>query len=404
MSQLEQQDHDQWGEPLAAAKTESLHAWNLAWDQAMHFIDDPFETLSLANESDEAFALGSVFCAVYRVLGAGRLDDEAMSVDVERARRRASSEREVAHVAALEHLAAGNFTAAGDAFDEWALGRRDFAAVRFAHDIWLHVGDEKSRLRSSMAAVETWEQHHGWNLIAGQYAFALEESGLFEEAERAGYMALDADPQDVWARHALCHLYESLEDSDRGIDLLRTSEEIWTAQDGLAVHMWWHLCLRLIATGQLDEVLNIHDRLVPVATTPFRLGDLCSMLWRLELVGVDVGDRWGPLAESYANLDERHTCGFIDLHMAMAFTRSPDHPEAAIFFSPKFGVSTPQSGHQTPQNEQTMVEVAGPLALAIRDRDVAALRCLQPELHRIGGSNVQRDIVPLTITHWEKSL
>ena len=76
----------------------------------------------------------------------------------------------------------------------------------------------------------------------------------------------------------------------------------------LSGHLWWHLCLPLIDAGETDRVLEIYDRHVsdcdPDMVT--RLNDGASLLWRLELAGVDVGHRWEPLAAKWMAHLEGH--------------------------------------------------------------------------------------------------
>lgn len=390
---------DAWGEPIDSSSSESVEAWNDAWAAAMHFTGDPFELLALANARDDGFAMGSVFCGVYRVLGGAPSAAPELIGDLDRARSRAASPRERAHVAALEHLVAGEFTLAARRWDQIAGEGHDFAAVRFAHDIYLHVGDSARRLRSSQRAIDRWSSDDpSWSLIVGQHAFSLEEAGFYGEAEELGWQALEADPLDLWALHALAHVYETIEDQQKSLALLRGREQTWSAQDQLAVHIWWHLALRLIDAGQYDETLQIHDSLVPASTTPFRLCDLTSMLWRLELRGVDVGDRWVNLADAFAIRPERHTTGFLDLHAAMVYSRLPDHHAAQAFFD---GVHTSHASGGT-ENDDTFRRVVAPLVDAIRTSTVdprnaaSMLENVDARLHRIGGSIAQRDIVMLT--------
>ena len=130
-----------------------------------------------------------------------------------------------------------------------------------------------------------------------------------------------------------------------------------------------------------------------------RLCDLTSLLWRLELVGVDVADRWSLLAYRWATIAERHTCGFIDLHAALVFLRRSSHSGAATFFA---GVA---ASHPTPvsENARTFGEVVRPLLAAFRshaegDHPAAITRLdnLAQDTHRIGGSNAQRELITLT--------
>ena len=384
---------------MTAGEEASVQAWDEAWDDLLHFRGDPLGRLAEPNRADESFALGPVFCAAYRLLAGAPPDAPEIAADLDRAGRRARAEREVGHAAAVAALAAGEFTEAGRRWEALARGTRDLAAVRLTHDVYLHVGDDRGKLQASADAVGSWSAGDpGWGFVQGQHSFALEESGRYSEAERFGWAALEHDPLDLWALHALAHVYESTGDQVSALGLLRGRQATWSDQHALAVHIWWHLALRLIAAGRLDEALGIHDDQAPAATTAFSLCDLASLLWRLELAGTDVGGRWAGLADAFAARRERHTCGFLDLHAALVYARCPDHPEASVFFS---GVSAAHAGADS-ENADIFGSVVRPLAEAIRvgDADPAgALRLLDAiggGLHRIGGSVVQRDLVYMT--------
>ena len=159
--------------------------------------------------------------------------------------------------------------------------------------------------------------------------------------------------------------------------------------------MWWHLALRYLAVGRYEDALALHDDRVDDATTPFRLCDMTSLLWRLELHDRSVGDRWDLIADRWADVAQRHTCGFLDLHATFAFVRRPDHPGASVWFD---GLAARPTG--TAEIDDIFESVAKPLVAAVRDRDAAALDALAPSLHRIGGSNAQRSIVALTADAW----
>ena len=392
---------DAWGEPVSGSAA-SVACWDRAWARMLHFRGDPMEELEEANRDDPEFVLGSVYNAAYYVLAGTPPDAPHLITEVERVDQRvdASGDREHAHVEALRHHLAGDFSKAAEVWDGIAAQTHDFAAVRIAHDIYLHVGDNDGRLRSSRAAADRWQPHdHGYGYVQGQFAFALEEVGRLDEAERVGRAALDLDPHDLWARHALAHVYETADNQQGALDLLDGPGAVWHDQDALSTHIWWHLALRLISVGDFQRVLSIHDQELSVATTAFRLCDLTSLLWRLELVGVDVADRWSLLADRWAMIAERHTCTFIDLHAALVFLRRSTHPGAAAFFGGLAG------SHPVPvsENARTFGDVVRPLLAAIRSyvegdhtAAVTKLDDLAPEIHRIGGSNAQRELITLT--------
>ncbi len=394
---------DAFGAPVAAASPESVMAWDAAWMDFYHFEGQAFRLLAAANDTDDAFALGSVFCGTYRILGGSAPDSYRVQTDLERARTRSSSDRELSHLDALGHMVDGDFSRAAKRWDSIAAACHDLAAVRFAHDVYLHVGDDHGRLASSSRAAADWPKDAaGGGFVLGQYSFALEEAGDYAAAEDVGWQALERDHRDLWALHALAHVYESTESHTQALDLLRGRMETWSQQPALATHIWWHLALRLIAAGSFDEVLAIHDSLQPETTMPFGLSDLASLLWRLELVGVDVGGRWKPLADAFASRHEQHTVGFLDLHFALVFARCPDHPAAATFFA-----SVLERHAGAAENNETFQNVVKPLTEAIRisgsqpDCALTLLQSIEADTYRIGGSIAQRDLINRTRTALE---
>ncbi|MXW96477.1 MAG: tetratricopeptide repeat protein [Acidimicrobiaceae bacterium] len=378
----------------------SVAAWGRTWEQYLHCRGDPVAVASEAGRNDDSFVMGPVFAAVYRVLAGSPPGSSALSTDASRAQARAAwaGDCERAHVAALEMLLAGEFTGAARRWDQIARSGRDFAAVRFAHDVYLHVGDDFGRLDSSSGAEKAWRGEPGWGFVAGQHAFALEEVGRYDEAEALGRAALGLDPDDLWARHALAHVYESTDDTSAALALLEGSVERWGSQELLATHIWWHLALRLIASGDSGGALAVFDERQPHAATAFQLCDQTSLLWRLELVGCEVGDRWDALADRWDEVVERHTCGFLDVHAALAFSRKPAHPGAARWFR-----GLDRRPADTSENDRTFMDVVAPLAHAFRayaagdtDRFVGVVDDLGRSARRIGGSIVQRDLITLT--------
>ena len=378
----------------------SVDAWERGWEQYLHYRGDPVAVMSEAGADDEAFVLGPVFAAVYRVLAGSPPGSLALIADAGRARARAarSGDRERTHVMALEMLLAGEFTAAARRWDEIARRERDFAAVRFAHDVYLHVGDDLGRLDSSSRAEEAWRDQPGWGFVAGQHAFALEEVGRYDQAEKLGRAALGLDPDDLWARHALAHVYESTDDTPAARRLLEGSVERWNDQELLATHIWWHLALRLLASGDPGGALAVFDERQPHASTAFQLCDQTSLLWRLELVGCEAGDRWDTLADRWDGVAERHTCAFLDVHAALAFARRPDHPGARRWF-----LGLEERGAGPSENDRTFMDVVAPLArsfCAHAAGDTARFANIVDGLGRsarwIGGSIAQRDLITLT--------
>ncbi len=399
--------------PQVSGGAAAQAAWWSAYDQMAHFRGDPLATLDPIAAADESFVMGSVFALSYRLLGGADPADPAVVTDLGRVVERAprGTERERRHAAAAQLLHGGEFLAAAAAWDAITLDHPDdYPAHRFAHDVCLHIGDDSIRLPAAHRAAAAWapgEREHG--LAAGMLAFALEEVGRYAEAVVAGSTALAADPDDLWARHALAHVYESTQRHDEAVDLLMPTSVRWQEQTMLSNHVWWHLGLRLLEHGDVDGALAVLDDHL-ASTTAFGLSDATSLLWRIDLVSggaLDTTDRWTVLADHWADNAQRHTCAFLDLHTALAFAAVGEHPAADAFWD---GVPASHAEGGT-YNDLTFRHTVVPLVAGVRavgrlelTTAVELLRSTLPTLHRIGGSVVQRDIVHRTLAAVDASL
>ena len=171
----------------------------------------------------------------------------------------------------------------------------------------------------------------------------------------------------------------------------------------MAGHNGWHLALYLIEEGRFDEVLAGYDRFAgPKLADDATLDriDASALLWRLELAGVDVGARWGPVADRWMAHVDDHVLAFNDLHLALAAARSGETDNVvrlrrSLDDYERFGVG---------DNRQITVAVGRRLidgAIAFAERDYAAaieaILPLRDQAIRIGGSHAQRDIVAQTL-------
>jgi hypothetical protein len=171
----------------------------------------------------------------------------------------------------------------------------------------------------------------------------------------------------------------------------------------MAHHNGWHLALFLIEQVRFDEVLADYDRFTaPKLADDATLDriDAASLLWRLELEAIDVGNRWAQVADKWMGHVDDHVLAFNDLHCAFAAARSPDPDHAMRLSRSLDDYERLGSG----DNRQVTAEVGrrlidGALAFAGGDhaRAVDAILPVRSEAIRIGGSHPQRDIVNLTL-------
>ena len=171
----------------------------------------------------------------------------------------------------------------------------------------------------------------------------------------------------------------------------------------MAGHNGWHLALYLIEEGRFDEVLAGYDRFAaPKLADDATLDriDASALLWRLELAGVDVGARWGPVAEKWMAHVDDHVLAFNDLHLALAAARSGDADNVvrlrrSLDDYERFGIG--DNWQVTSETGRRLVD--GVLAFAANDykRAVEAILPVRLGAGRIGGSHAQREIINLTL-------
>ncbi len=172
----------------------------------------------------------------------------------------------------------------------------------------------------------------------------------------------------------------------------------------MAGHNGWHLALFLIEQGRLKEVLADYDRFAaPKLADDMTLDrvDAASLLWRLELAGADVGDRWGPVARGVDGPCRRSRAR---LQRPALRARRRALAESGRSRAGSAGRSTPTSGMARATTGWSRPRSAGAsstacIAYAAGDwgRAIDAILPVRFETFRIGGSHAQRDIINRTL-------
>ncbi len=280
----------------------------------------------------------------------------------------------------------------------------DALALRLVQDAYFFLGRSAAIRDCAERVLPAWDRDNPLaGFVLGLYAFGLEETGELKRAEDFGREALARNPCDAWATHALAHVMETANRHEEGVVFLKSTRANWAHAHFIAHHNGWHLALFLIGQGRFDEVLADYDRFTaPKLADDATLDrvDAASLLWRLELAGVDVGDRWAAVANTWMAHVDDHLLAFNDLHCAFAAARSlkPDH--AARLQTSLDEYERMGSG----DNRQVTSEIGrrlidGVLAFAANDygRAVEAILPVHKDAARIGGSHAQRDVINLTL-------
>src|SRR6185437_10588483 len=245
-------------------------------------------------------------------------------------------------------------------------------------------------------ALPAWDEGvPGYGYVLGCHAFSLEECGEYREAERAGRRAVELYPDDIWAGHAVAHVFEMEDRLEDGIRWIEAASGAWKGANNFAYHVAWHRCLFLLDLGRHEEVLALYDRDVRPESSDdlLDISNGVALLWRLEQRGIDVGRRWEELAERSAKRADDHMQIFGDAHYAMALAAAGGKGFARWRQSSEAYAARSETG------STIMREVGlalGEAAEAHRARDYAhateLLLPLREGFRRLGGSHAQRDL------------
>jgi tetratricopeptide (TPR) repeat protein len=397
------QHKDQRGISYTAANQTAVEHFDATMTEYVHFGTETGTKLKQTLAADPDFAMAHVLRGCFMQLFCIPALTEKAKQSLAKARDAGQSsgidERERRHIEALNAWLQGDM---GGALDHWEAilldHPLDMLAIKLSQFVSFYLGDSR-KLRDSIARIlYAWDENvPGHPNVLGMYAFGLEESGDYAAAERNGKLAVERDPADPWAVHAVAHVMEMQDRRRDGIAWLRGLESNWSAANNFRFHLWWHLALFHLDLEQYDEVLHLYDSEFRSEPSEEYL-DICnatSMLWRLEERGVDVGDRWGELAQVCATRIDGHGLVFPDMHFMMALEAAGDTESADGMLR-----SLRSAGAQAGVTQATIIEEVG-LALAkaiaawYRHDYKGVVELLLPirySLHDIGGSHAQRDL------------
>ncbi|MCY4592012.1 MAG: tetratricopeptide repeat protein [Alphaproteobacteria bacterium] len=318
--------------------------------------------------------------------------------------KRGATDRERLHLAALGSWCGEDIDGAIDLWEQILLDHPlDVFALRLAHFSHFYSGAGGKMRDSTARVLPHWgpEHRHYGNLL-GMHAFGLEESGDYRQAERFGRRAVEIDPEDAWSVHAVAHVMEMEGRHREGIEWIRSQEDRWSVVNNFRFHLHWHQALYHLERYEFNEVLRLYDEQIVSdleADMYLEMVNCPALLWRLEMFGVDVGDRWEPLAElAQAHLDD-HELIFVSLHYLMALI-GDGRTEAAETMLSRLRTYASQPTTQGRIAAGFGLEI-GQAMSALRagnwDRVVDCLWPVRYEIHRMGGSHAQRDLFELML-------
>ncbi|MCG8695999.1 MAG: tetratricopeptide repeat protein, partial [Minwuiales bacterium] len=379
------------------------------FDQAVEAFNiyrgDPVALVDQAIEAAPDFAMAHIFKAhLYALATEPEAAAEAATI-VNTARQLTLNEREASHIAALDHVLGGDWTAAAVALDRHNIAYpHDMVALQSGHLMDFFRANARDMRDRIARTLPKWSNDMpGYSYVLGWYAFGLEESGDYARAEEAGRTAIDLQPLDCWAHHAVAHVMEMQGRAQDGIGWMAAREPYWSGDDNFfKVHNWWHKALYHLDLGQVDEVFALYDGPIRSEKSEIAIDmlDASAMLWRLHLAGHDVGDRWTELAKTWDLHADGRLYSFNDWHGVMAYLGAGRNQDVdriiAVYRDTDPAVS---------ENTAWSVNIGLPLVEGFAAFWRGDYQAAVEKLHAgrfiangFGGSHAQRDVIDWTLT------
>ncbi|WP_292399038.1 tetratricopeptide repeat protein [Mesorhizobium sp.] len=394
---------DNQNNALSGATVEAVKLYNEAVEAFNIYRGDPVGLLNRAIELAPDFAMAHILKAhLFGLATEPGATKEAKAI-VARVKSQRLSEREASHIAALDLLLEGQWTAAAVALDRHSVDHpHDIVALQSGHLMDFYRANARD-LRDRIArALPNWSADMpGYSILLGMYSFGLEETGDYGRAEDAGRRALDLQPLDCWAHHAVAHVMEMQGRAEDGIGWMIAREPYWSGDDNFfKVHNWWHRSLYHLDLGQVDEVFALYDGPIRQdrSTVALDMIDASALLWRLHLSGHDVGDRWKELAANWDIHADGRTYPFNDWHAVMAYLGAGRDGDVdrlvSAYRSVAEGSDIAEWGRRT-----AVPLIEGFAAFWRGDYERAADRLYSTRFiaNSFGGSHAQRDVIDWTL-------
>ena len=393
---------------VSCGNRQALDLYETALRQYHSYVGDPIATIDQALAEAPEFVLGHAFRAgVLMMFSEQRFVPEARaSVVAAENRSSQANERERGLTRAARRLVDGDWDGACRIYDRVLVDDpRDAFAVQTAHLLDFYRGDALNLRNRISRVLPHWSAgvpHYSY--VLGMHAFGLEECNQYLEAEMTGRKALELQPGDGWAVHAVVHVMEMQGRVDEGIDWLESREPDWAPDNGFAFHNWWHLALFYLDRQRHGRVLALYDRQIFPEPAEFNLQlvDATAMLWRLYLLGIDTGPRFQAVADAWERkLEvERGFYAFNDVHALLAFLGAGRERAARQVLDDLAATARGTGGSNVTMAREVGLPLGRGFQAFARGRYPEAIDQIEPvrdSAHRFGGSHAQRDLLTLTL-------
>jgi tetratricopeptide (TPR) repeat protein len=398
--------YDKRGNPISYGSQGAIDALDRAADMLAAYQADTLGAIDAVIAEHPDFALAHAMRAGALATATDKaFEDEAMkSLKAAEGLALKANERERLHIAGAHAWLHGDLDRGVELWGRASmLYPHDLTALQLAHAGDFFLG-YSHMLRDRVARVlPMWNRNvPGYGFVHGMYAFGLEESGDYAAAETHGREAFDLNKQDGWAAHAVAHVMEMQGRTKEGVDFLAATSAGWEPGSGFAYHLWWHKALFHLDTGDAKAALKLFDDKVSGGGfgQALELIDGAALLWRLHLLGHDVGKRWNDIAAKWESRIDHAYYVFNDVNAMMAFAATGNVAAQNRLIAAVKRAAAAEGTNAMMSREVGLPACEGFAAFG-RGEYAKAIEFLSPvrgKANRYGGSHAQRDMLSWTLT------
>lgn len=270
----------------------------------------------------------------------------------------------------------------------------DLASVKLHQYFSFNRGDAASMLSIAQKA----EPANPANAhLQGMLAFGYEQMHEIEKAEAAARKALSLKAKEPWAQHALAHVMLSTGRTREGVEFLGEASETWVDLNSfIYTHNWWHKALFHISLGDSQAVFDAYDHHVWGVEKDYSQDQVgaVSLLARMEVAGLDVGNRWGDVA-AHLRARARDTIQpFLTLQYLYGLARAERAEADTLMQAVEEKANSSNAFDRLVWHDVALPAARGMLAHARRNYADAVrwLTIANPRMTEVGGSHAQRDL------------
>ncbi|GGO77135.1 tetratricopeptide repeat protein 38 family protein [Marinobacterium nitratireducens] len=396
---------DLQGHPLSGASLAAVEDYEAAVRAFNIYRGDPVALIDSAIEQAPEFSMALLLKAWLYAVATEPEANVAAQGFVDRLDGLSLNEREASLAGALRPLLAGNWTESAQRLDlHSARYPLDIVALQCGHLLDFYRASARDLRDRIHRALPKWSASvPGYSIVLGMRAFGLEECGDYGRAEAVGREAVALEPLDCWAHHAVAHVMEMQGRAEDGIGWMTTREPCWSGDDNFfRVHNWWHSALYHLDLGRVDEAVALYDGPVREDRSKVALDmvDGSALLWRLSMLGVEVGNRWQELADTWDLHADGRLYPFNDWHAVMAYLGAGRDRDVDRILSALRTANGNQPDVTRWARETGLPLVEGFVAFWRGDYALSAelLHNARYIANSFGGSHAQRDIIDWTLT------